>query len=233
MPDERDLHIHFKHSNSLISFLSTPSIQKVMQNSCRVHGLMKNWVTEIHCLKISTVLHSQTLVCGVCVISDALIKCRWVGGRERYATQMKYSFQTFWSWKSLDSWKGVKGVVWVHREGGKRGDGGLLQPNEEMIHWNVELICGCQFLFHSMVFRVWGVCPHHSMDPTSSSACLGPAQLGSPQLFMASFPLNWEPDMQRTIVNAWLQNFRPASHLLSRFPTAPLTRFLASGMMRL
>lgn len=44
----------------------------------------------------------------------------------------------------------------------------------------LELICGCQFLFHSVVFRVWGVFPHLSLDPTASSTCLGPAQLGSP-----------------------------------------------------
>ncbi|KAK5882132.1 hypothetical protein CesoFtcFv8_020749 [Champsocephalus esox] len=54
---------------------------------------------------------------------------------------------------------------------------------------------------------VWAVCPHCSLDPTSSSTCLGPAQLGSPQPCVASFPLHWEADMQRTIVNAWLQNF--------------------------
>ena len=129
--------------------------------------------------------------------------------------------ETQHSWNSLSRHPGVlrarmvgrgwKGFAWVQREdrrGEKKvGSGGLLRPNEEMIHWNVELICGCQFLFHSVVLRVWSVCPHHSLDPTSSSTCLGPAQLGSARRCVASFPLHWEADMQRTIVNAWLQNF--------------------------
>lgn len=136
-------------------------------------------------------------------------------------------------WMVGRGYKGLRGYrgrrIGEGSKGNKDGSGGLLRPNEEMIHWNVELICGCQFLFHSEVFMVVrGVCPHHSLDPTSSSTCLGPAQLGSPQPFMASFPLNWEADMQRTIVNAWLQNFteqRLISSSSPGLPIVPLTWF--------
>ncbi len=142
--------------------------------------------------------------------------------------------------KEFGRLKGDKKGMWgkqreEDRRGGeekKEGSGVLLRPNEEMIHWIAELICAVSLSFTVCCSGCGGFCPHHSLDPTSSSTCLGPAQLGFPQPFMAFFPLNCEADMHRTIINAWLQNFTeqlPISSSLIFY--CPDNLVLASGMM--
>lgn len=130
--------------------------------------------------------------------------------------------------------RGWKGFAWVQREEGRRGSkgkkegsGGLLRPNEEMIHSNVELICGCQFLFHSLVFRVWGCLPppfpgsHLFLHmPWPSTAWLSSALYG-----LLSTPLgSRHAEDYRKCLAAELH--RPASHLLLlRSPIVPITWF--------